>query len=88
MHSNDISSGDVVTYRLPSYPGKKYYGMVVELSGPNRYGRLLHNPDQWIRVRWFGGGPFHHEWDLINHTTTLVEKYVQKKKKRKRKKRR
>jgi hypothetical protein len=86
MHINDISAGDIVTYRTPSHPGKKHYGIVVEFA-PD--GPAVHNPEQWMKVKWLGGdGPFLHAWDLINYTTTLVEKYkcIRKKKQRKRSK--
>jgi hypothetical protein len=70
-----FSMGDIVTYHNTG-DEQTYYGMVIESSNSAFFDEIMTHPEQWLKVRWLGNRPLNSEWDFINHTTNLVEKYV------------
>ena len=67
--------GDVVTYHNTA-DEQTYYGMVIESAASHFLEMNMERPEQWLKIRWLGNLPFTSDWDFINHTTNLVEKYV------------
>jgi hypothetical protein len=68
-------TGDIVTYHNTS-DEHTYYGMVIESGNGAFFKEVMERPEQWLKIRWLGNLPFKSEWDFVNHTTNLVEKYV------------
>ena len=70
-----FNTGDIVTY-YKTADEQTYYGMVVESGGSHFFDASVGHPEQWLRIKWLGNLPYSSDWDFINHTTNLVEKYV------------
>jgi hypothetical protein len=70
-----FGGGDIVTYYNTS-DEQTYYGMVISDGTGSFLETSLGHPEQWLKIRWLGNLPYGSEWDFINHTTNLVEKYV------------